>query len=276
VLSIRLIASDLDGTLLRTGGSLSEHSRAVLQQVQASGVQLVLVTGRPVRLVRELAQSLGLTGMVICGNGAVLYDPRQDEIVEHFPLTAEVTREVIVRLRRGFPEVAFAIESGLEVAREAAYVRHSKKLGQGQLDVADALELCAQGASKLIALHPGMPPDEFLLQAQALISELCHVTHAGAPFIEISATGVTKAWALARHCQQHGIPASDVLAFGDMPNDLPMLEWAAHSVAVANAHPAVLAAARHHTASNDDDGVARFIEREVLGTNAAPSASSGD
>lgn len=266
MLSIRLVASDLDGTLLRTDGSLSEHSQAVLRQLQPGGVQLVLVTGRPVRLIRELARSLDLEGVVICGNGAVSYDARQDKILEQFPLSAEVTREVIVRLRRGFPEVAFAVESGLEIARETAYARHSRRPVEGQTDVADALELCARGASKLIALHPGMALDEFLARARDLIAELAHVTHAGAPFIEISASGVTKAWALARYCEQRGILAADVLAFGDMPNDLPMLEWAGHSVAVANAHPTVLAAARHQTESNDDEGVARFIEREILGT----------
>lgn len=271
VLSIRLVATDLDGTLLRSGGTLSEYSRAVLQRAQAGGIRLVLVTGRPVRLVRELALSLALDGVAICGNGAVLYDAGQDQILEQFPLTAEVTREVIVRLRRGFPDVAFAVESGLEVAREAAYVRHSKKLVDAT-EVADALELCARGASKLIALHPGMPADEFVARARELIAELCHVTHAGAPFIEISAAGVTKAWALARYCERQGISAAEVLAFGDMPNDLPMLEWAAHSVAVANAHQTVLDAARYRTASNEDDGVARFIEREVLAERQPSSA----
>ena len=259
MLSIRLVASDLDGTLLRTGGSLSEYSRDVLQRAQARNICLVLVTGRPVRLVRELARALALEGVVICGNGAVLYDVRQDLILEQFPLSAEVTREVIVRLRRGFPEVAFAVESGLEVAREAAYVKHSKKLVDAT-EVADALELCAQGASKLIALHPGMPADEFVARARELIAEICHVTHAGAPFIEISAAGVTKAWALARYCEQQGISPEEVLAFGDMPNDLPMFEWAGWGrIAVSNAHPTVRRAADEIILRNDDDGVATVL-----------------
>jgi Cof subfamily protein (haloacid dehalogenase superfamily) len=268
MLSIRLIASDLDGTLLRTGGTISDHTRAVLQRAQAAGIELVLVTGRPVRLVREVARSLALESVVICGNGAVLYDARRDEILEQFPLTPEVTREVIVRLREALPDVAFAIESGLELRREAAYARHSKRLGDVQNEMSDALELCALGASKLIALHPLLPLDEFLLRARELISGLAHVTHAGAPFIEISASGITKAWALARYCERQGISAADVLAFGDMPNDLPMLEWAGHSVAVANAHATVLNASRWQTASNDAEGVAQFIEREVLSTLA--------
>ena len=263
MLSIRLVASDLDGTLLRTGGSISEHTRAVLQRTQAAGIELVLVTGRPVRLVRELARSLALEGVVICANGAVLYDARRDEIIEQFPLTAEVTREVIVRLREALPGVAFAIESGLELRREAAYAQQSHRLGDVQNEMADALELCALGASKLMALYPRLPLDEFLLRAQELISGLAHVTHAGAPFIEISASGITKAWALARYCERQGISRADVLAFGDMPNDLPMLEWAGYAVAVANAHATVLNAARWHTTSNDREGVAQFIEREV-------------
>jgi Cof subfamily protein (haloacid dehalogenase superfamily) len=264
VASVRLVASDLDGTLLQTGGVISDYTRDVLRRTQAMGLRLVLVTGRPVRLVRELAQSLALESVVICGNGAVLYDARRDEIIEQFPLAAEAMREVIVRLRGDFPEVAFAVESGLAVAREAAYVRHSRKLGPAQDDVADALDLCARGASKLLALHPGLPLDEFLTRARELISEVAHVTHAGAPFIEISALGVTKAWALARYSGQQGISPAEVLAFGDMPNDLPMLEWAGRSVAVANAHPSVLAVAQQRAASNDEDGVAHFIEREVL------------
>jgi Cof subfamily protein (haloacid dehalogenase superfamily) len=241
----------------------------VLQRTQAAGIELVLVTGRPVRLVRELAQSLALESVVICGNGAVLYDARRDEILEQFPLTPEVTREVIVRLRAALPDVTFALESGLELRREAAYARHSKRLGGVQHEIADALELCALGASKLIALHPHLPLDEFLLQARELISGLAHVTHAGAPFIEISASGITKAWALARYCERRGISPEHVLAFGDMPNDLPMLEWVGHSVAVANAHATVLTAARWQTASNDAEGVALFIEREVLSAPAA-------
>jgi Cof subfamily protein (haloacid dehalogenase superfamily) len=273
VLSIRLVASDLDGTLLRTGGAISEYTRGVLQRAQASGVRLVLVTGRPVRLIRDLAQSLALESVVICGNGAVLYDVRRDEILEQFSIGPEVMREIIVRLRRGFPEIAFAIESGLELTREAAYVRYSKRLGDVQNDVVDALERCAHGASKLIALHPDLPLDELLTLARELIAELAHVTHAGAPFIEISAAGVTKAWALERYCKQLGISSAEVLAFGDMPNDLPMLEWAGHSVAVANAHPTVLAAAQRRTASNDDDGVAQFIERELASSPASFGSS---
>jgi hydroxymethylpyrimidine pyrophosphatase-like HAD family hydrolase len=128
-------------------------------------------------------------------------------------------------------------------------------------EVADALELVANGAVKLIAKHPTLPLEQFLVQARAIAADRASVTHAGSPFLEIAAAGVTKAWALAAHCESLGISADAVLAFGDMPNDLPMLEWSGRAVAVANAHPSVLAAAHERAASNDDDGVALYLEQ---------------
>jgi hydroxymethylpyrimidine pyrophosphatase-like HAD family hydrolase len=86
-------------------------------------------------------------------------------------------------------------------------------------------------------------------------------THSsGRALIEMSAHGVTKASALAALAEGHEIKPADVIAFGDMPNDLPMLRWAGTSYAVANAHAEVLAAVDHVTAANNDDGVARILE----------------
>jgi hydroxymethylpyrimidine pyrophosphatase-like HAD family hydrolase len=116
-------------------------------------------------------------------------------------------------------------------------------------------------------MHPSLPIDELMRQVKEIVAEHATVTHAGSPFLEIAAAGVTKAWALAAHCQRQGIDASQVLAFGDMPNDLPMLEWAGRSVAVANAHPTLLTAASDITQSNEDDGVATFLERHVCASD---------
>ena len=91
------------------------------------------------------------------------------------------------------------------------------------------------------------------------LAELTHSSLDG--LVEISATGVSKATTLELLCTERGIPADCVLAFGDMPNDLPLLAWAGRGIAVANAHPSVLAAVTEHTASNDDDGVALVLEQ---------------
>jgi HAD superfamily hydrolase (TIGR01484 family) len=262
---LRLVATDLDGTLLRTDGSISTRTREVLRRVEQAGVQLVLVTGRPIRRMREIAASLGLDGVAICGNGALIYDLGRDEVLEHTQLSAAVLRELITELRAAIPDISFAIESGFDVGREPAYARQRGLAPESKVGIGDALELCAQGASKLIASHPSLGHEELYEKTRALVAERASVTHSGAPFLEIAAKGVTKAWALAGHCQRRGIDAADVLAFGDMPNDLPMLEWAGRGIAVANAHPSVLAIANAITGSNDDDGVAEYLERQVLG-----------
>jgi Cof subfamily protein (haloacid dehalogenase superfamily) len=263
----RLVATDLDGTLVRTDGTVSERSRTVLQELARRGVHVVLVTGRPFRRVRKLAAELQLAGVAICANGALLYDLERDAVLEQTLLSAEAAHALIRQLRESLPEICFAVESGHSIGREPAYAgRRPTQEGAERdiartIEIADAIELSARGASKLIALHPDLPIDEFFEKVREIVADRASVTHAGSPFLEISAAGVTKAWALAAHCVKLSIDASEVIAFGDMPNDLPMLEWAGQGIAVANAHPSVLAAASAVTASNDEDGVAAHLER---------------
>jgi Cof subfamily protein (haloacid dehalogenase superfamily) len=261
-----LIATDLDGTLLRRDGSISARTHDVMQRVSEAGIRVVLVTGRPVRRVRDIARALGAQGTAICGNGAVLYDLATDAIVEQTNLPGDIARELITQLRGHLPEICFAVETGLSVGREPAYQRNrppSESVVDNRLG--DALELAAQGAVKLIAMHPSLPIDVFLERAREIVQDRATVTHAGSPFLEIAAAGVTKAWALAAYCERLGIAASRVIAFGDMPNDLPMLEWAGRGVAVANAHPTVLAIAHEVTEPNEEDGVAAYLERLLDG-----------
>jgi len=115
---------------------------------------------------------------------------------------------------------------------------------------------------KLLARHEELGSDELLSLAKSAVPEGAELTHSSSDgLLEISAAGVSKASGLATVCAELGVAADDVVAFGDMPNDLPMLAWAGTGVAVANAHPEVLAAADEVTASNDDDGVAAYLSR---------------
>jgi hydroxymethylpyrimidine pyrophosphatase-like HAD family hydrolase len=129
------------------------------------------------------------------------------------------------------------------------------------IDAVDAL--VEQPAAKLMLRHDNLTADALLARARQVASHLAEFSHSNAAdgLLEISAAGVSKASALARLCGQRGIDSRDVIAFGDMPNDLPMLAWAGSAVAVANAHPEVIAAADEVTASNEESGVARVLER---------------
>lgn len=259
----RLIATDLDGTLLRSDGTTSPHTQHVLRTLAGRGVHVVLVTGRPFRRVRDIARELQLAGIAVCANGALLYDLARDEVLEQTVLTAEIAQSLIRQLRAEIPDICFAVETGRSVARETAYARVRPTQEGTELVIADAIELAARGATKLIALHPSLPLEQFFARVRELVADRASVTHAGSPFLEIAAAGVTKAWALSALCERLQVSARDVIAFGDMPNDLPLLEWAGCGVAVANAHPSVLAAASVVTRSNDEDGVALFLERYI-------------
>lgn len=259
---LRLVAVDLDGTLLRSDLTISERTRAALRAARAAGIAQVAVTARPPRRVRELAEALGLAGLAICTNGALLYDLDRDAVVSQSRLTAERAAALIARLRVAAPGVAFAVEIGVKHGSEHLYrspVEHGADWQTGQRSI-DVIELCREGVTKLI-VQDGQHSLEALL---ALVSEHAgdhaHVTHSGSAFVEVSAAGVTNASALAVYCSERGIAAREVVAFGDMPDDAPMLAWAGCGVAVANAHPDLLAVADRRTASNDEDGVAVLLE----------------
>ncbi|MFC6422314.1 HAD family hydrolase [Ornithinimicrobium tianjinense] len=257
----RVVATDCDGTLLRTDGTVTDYTRGVLHDVRAAGVGVVLVTARPPRWMDELAD-LGVEGLALCGNGAFTYDLSSRRIVSHRLLEAEVLGELIADLRDGIPGIRLATE-GLEgLAREHAY-RGSRVHGPEWM-VCEAEELAGRSVGKVLVRHEVMETEELTAMVAAIVGERAEVSHSGAVRLaEIGPRGVTKAVALAQWCdeQEPEITASDVWAFGDMPNDLPMLTWAGRSFAVANAHADVRAAADEVVASNDEDGVARTLVR---------------
>jgi Cof subfamily protein (haloacid dehalogenase superfamily) len=260
---IRLIATDLDGTLLRPDKTISQYTYTILQQIQAAGIVVVLISARPPRVIRKIAQEIGITGLAICCNGAITYDLDQEMIVQHTPILPNLALRLIQRLRQELPGLSFACESPSQFKCEPRYLHlcATPKHKQSAFHVTDALAFCNEPLTKLIALHPTYSPEELGRLTAHITGEDVIVVHSGAPFIEISAAGVNKAWALATQCEQLGITAQEVVAFGDMPNDLSMLQWAGHAVAVANAHPQVRKAVHEITASNAEDGVTLVLER---------------
>lgn len=266
MMTFRLIATDLDGTLLRSDGSTSEYTRDVLQRVAAL-VPIALVTARPPRTARLIAETLGVKAHLICCNGALVYDTSTSRVERHSPITVEDARRLIESLRRALPGVVFAAELELGYGCEPEYRQLMGPPGHitdPSPVLADALELCGVPVTKLIVRHSEHSASTLAVVLAAAVGIDFTTTYSGTAFLEISAGGVSKASALAALSTQLGVMRQHVLAFGDMRNDLPMMAWAGHSIAVANAHPEVLAAAHETVESNDDDGVARTLERLVL------------
>jgi Cof subfamily protein (haloacid dehalogenase superfamily) len=269
--AVRLVACDLDGTLLRSDGSVSARTRETLRRVEACGVPVVLVTGRPPRIARIFASAAGIGGPIVCCNGALVYDTHADAIVRHAPLEAALAAHLVGAIRIAAPGACFAVEVETRFAQETAFAALRRRSAIEPLDVGvpalhdDALSFCDAPVTKLLVRHPEQAVEALLELVRELVGETAAATVSGGPFVEISAAGVHKAFALEALCAELGIAAAEVVAFGDMPNDVPMLVWAGRGVAVANAHPEVLAAADEVTASNDEDGVALALERLVLG-----------
>ncbi len=257
----RLIGCDLDGTLVRTDGTISARSVAAIARAENNGVPVVIVTGRPPRWLAEVADALGHRGLAVCANGALVYDLHTEEVVREDLLDPAVLREVVEALRAKLPDATFAVEYGLTFFRERAYSPRWDR-DNPNVRVVDSEALLTRPAAKLLARHPSLSADELLDTARRAVGERATLTHSSNDgLLEVSASGVTKATGLAALAEERGIGARDVIAFGDMPNDLPMLVWAGWSYAVANAHPDVIAAADEVIGSNDDDGVASVLER---------------
>jgi Cof subfamily protein (haloacid dehalogenase superfamily) len=259
---IRLVATDLDGTLVHSDGTVTARTRAALVAAEEAGLDVVFVTGRPLRWAAQVFEHVGGHGLAVVSNGALVWGVAADAPYLSRPIPAEATMAVAERLRDVLPAVRFATETVNGWSMEPGYAAHPEDDGSGRTPrrTAPISELAAEPVLKLLGLCPGRDPDELVAIAEQAVGDLATVTHSSFPLLEISARGVTKASTLALLCERRGITAEEVVALGDMPNDLPMLTWAGTSYAMANAHPAVREAAAHVTASNDDDGVAQVLE----------------
>ena len=380
----RLIATDLDGTLLRDDKSVSPRTIAALAAAEQAGIEVFFVTGRPARWMGVVSDHVHGHGLAICGNGAAVVDlhhmcaadpaggtddtgrttdthagpVRPDVSTDPYPGPGPDTRTVLgpgdaagtsdsvgargpagvgaavgtggpagtggtgdaagtgdtpgtggtagtggtggtagtdtpvrptgghrfvmVRplarstalevtgiLRAAAPGTSFAVELTGGLHHESTYpplhlepaesVAPIEKLLAPDADIAD------QPVLKVLAYHPALTPDDFLALAREQVADRATITRSSpSALLEISGPGVSKASTLALCCAERGISPAEVIAFGDMPNDVEMLTWAGTSYAMGNAHPAVFAAASGRTAGNNDDGVAAVIEKILL------------
>jgi len=257
-LTPRLVATDLDGTLVRSDGTISERTREVLAAVEARGVPVVFVTGRPLRWAEEVFDHVGDHGLAVVSNGALVWDVGADRPRLRREIDPATVLRVCAELRAAVPGSAFAVETLDGVKLEPGYLeRHPVPDGalRAPLD-----ELVDAPALKLLARHEELGPQDFWDVAEAAIGDQVTITwSSSSTLLEISALGVTKATTLALLTDELGIESADVLAFGDMPNDLAMLAWAGTPYAMANAHASVLAAVDRVAPSNDEDGVAQVL-----------------
>ncbi len=258
----KLIATDLDGTIVTHDGVISERTISAFKRARDLGVEIFFVTGRPPRWMPEIREAFGF-GQAICGNGAMLYDLMGDKVLEEWLIGVEEQFETVKRLRKAIPQVSFAVESHNYFHREKAYIPRWD-VGLDNIGVHTIEEILKSPALKMLARcsQQELSSDEMLEIALRELDGLVTVTHSNPhdSLLEISALGVSKGATLARMAGRLGLDAADCVTFGDNPNDFSMLEWAGRSYAMSSGHPDGAKYAKSMAGACEDDGVAVAIE----------------
>ncbi|MEV8530399.1 HAD family hydrolase [Streptomyces sp. NPDC051211] len=257
-----LIATDLDGTLLRAGDTVSRRSYAALALARAAGARHIVVTGRPVPQVRHVLDGLGYTGLAVCGQGAQVYDAAAGRMLHSVPMDRELAEVALGKIEAEIGEVYAAVNGeGLDAAMLIGPGYRMPHPHLATVRVPRRTDLWSDPINKVLLQHPELDDDELTRIARGVVGHLVNVTMAGEHTVELQPPGVSKATGLAVAAAELGLSASATIAFGDMPNDIPMFAWAAHGVAMANAHAELVAVADEVTLSCEADGIAVVLER---------------
>ncbi|HEY9438605.1 MAG TPA: HAD family hydrolase [Streptomyces sp.] len=266
----KLVATDLDGTLLRDDGTVSERTRNALAAAAAAGAAHIIVTGRAVPWTRHILDDLGYDGLAVCGQGAQVYHAGERRLLTSLTLDRQLAGIALSKIEAEVGPLALAASrDGLD---GEVLVGPGYRVQGGPLPavfVNDPAEMWTAPLNKVYIQHPELDDDALAGAARAVVGGLVDVVMAGPGVVEILPLGLSKATGLSLAARRLGVTADDTLAFGDMPNDIPMFGWARHGVAMANAHDALKAVAQEITASNEQDGIALVLER-LLGTAARP------
>ena len=264
---MRLVASDIDGTILGHDGKISDRTVRAFHACRDAGLELVFVTGRPPRWLHPLQDQLGHTGTVICSNGAVVWDLEADRLLSARTLDLDAMFEVRRIIKRLRPSALFAAETLTGFHLEPGFIENgsSELLAEFTPAPLHTTLTEADSVAKFLAIVREGTADEFLAEVTPAVAHLAAATHS-APnmaLLELSLPGVNKAVTLAEYAASLGIGAADVVAFGDMPNDIEMLRWAGHGYAMASGHPEAIRAAGQQAPHFDDDGVAQILEAKL-------------
>lgn len=266
-----LIASDVDGTLIDDDNKVSARTMKVLGAARDAGTEFVLATGRPPRWIAEITDQFDNASPVrfaVCANGAIVYDVEHDHVMVAATMHPEALGLLVERAYREIPGCGIAAERVGRSAHDAATppfvatsgYRHAW-LNPDHIEVGDD-EVYSEPAVKLLVRQPEMSSQEMAARMAPVVGPLAQITFStNNGLIELSLPDTHKASGLAILAGLAGLDDSATVAFGDMPNDVEMLAWAHHGVAMGHGHPAAREAADEITVGNNEDGVARVLER---------------
>ncbi|CAM0138592.1 hypothetical protein VKS41_008319 [Umbelopsis sp. WA50703] len=271
----QLVCSDVDGTIVASEYPetiVSERTIKAVEAIRAHGLKFVLVSGRPLRTMIPAAEALSLKGVMICLNGALVYDYKNKVPLLSISIERDAARQLVQQAQTIFHQrVAFAVESGTKFMCDEKYygirrdyINHEYTLYNDPMKMMEE----APTIEKIIILHEQLlSADLYPILLEHFTSDewqkKIHMAHGHHRFIDIAAAGVSKGVAMKNLCSELNIPLENVVAFGDMLNDTEMLRFAGRGIAVANAHPLLIKVADEITDSCQDDGVAIVLEQLI-------------
>jgi Cof subfamily protein (haloacid dehalogenase superfamily) len=260
--SVRLLATDLDGTLFAPDHEVSDETARALRRAADSGVEVVVATGRSHWSAVPRLEHLDCIRWIICSNGATVYDASVGEIVLRRALTDDQSHAVVNGVGEAFPTVGFAWESPDGVFHTDRWVTNRRAAG-GKFGVTNRptreLRVSAESIVKLMVAHDELIEFAWLDAISPHVPDSLSVSTSGAAFVEVTASDANKGDAMRLLCDELGVPRSATIAFGDHANDLGMLTWAGTGYAMGGAADRIRDAADVTAPSNADHGVAHVL-----------------
>ncbi len=260
-MTYKLVATDLDGTLVGRDLRISPRARRAVQRVHDAGVHFVMATGRMFRSTLPYARDCDVVTPLITYQGALIRDPRTMEDLWHRTIAPELTSEALEALAEAGLHVNLYVNDELLVEKITPQSELYSRISQVQPRVVASFhDPQLSSPTKLVAIGDPEQIDRWVPLLKERFGNRLYVTKSIAPFLEIANAEINKSVALAHLAERLGVKREDVIAFGDGMNDLDMLEWAGCGVAMGNASEALKAVADRVAAPIHEDGVARILE----------------
>lgn len=265
-MDIKWIAMDMDGTLTTSEKTISPYTQEILKKAQEKGIKLILASGRPTAgLLREakLLNMESFDGYLLSFNGAHICSVKTNETFHAQTVEKTLAQRVIEEARKRNLDITLHNGKKILIERENAY-KADYEAHACNMDICVVDDLTQVLDFHLHKLLLSAKPDHIqkhIQELQTIFDEELSI-YLSAPFyIEVVPKGIDKGASIAKLAKLHGVDASQIIAFGDERNDLTMLEYVGHGVAMGNAIDEVKAIANEVTDTNDKDGIAKTLQR---------------
>jgi len=264
-MAIRLIAMDLDGTVLRADQTPHPSLAGSFERAKEAGIQLVIATGRAFQSTKRIADAIDFHGPMICSNGSQVVDENHDTIGAEF-LDPPTQKFVLEYAHQNNIHVSAYGEEGVSTLQDSEWLKKYKLLVRGlDIPILGLEALLAKPLYKAVFIcnAPEVPKHRQILSFLEA-EKKAQLTESGPEYLEILPTNANKGNGLAKLARYLHLDRSEIAAVGDYRNDLEMLSWVGTSGAVENALPEVKSIVQFVVKSNEEGGVAEFIDECIL------------